>query len=166
VKRPAGVSFLALLLFCYGVLLVVHTAQSTPPDFELNYINTHLQHLLPGDRTDTMGVLCFSGVGALIALLIAGGLWLLKEPARWGLMMISGIPVVRGLIQAAALIATDSGSVWKEMGDLFWFELFLYALLILYLFRPDVQLAFRLKDRYAGAFEPTKEQPHEYDREP
>jgi hypothetical protein len=167
VNRPAGVSLLALLMFCYGVLLAVQVAQLTQPYPELSYINTHLQHLLPGDRTDTVGVLYFSGTGALIALLIAGGLWFLKDPARWGLLMVAGFPVGRGLFQAAAIFATDSGRVWTAMGELFWFELFAYALLVLYLFRTDVQIAFGQHDRYASAFDPGEKETreHNYHRE-
>ena len=84
-------------------------------------------------------MLYFSGVGALVSLLTAGGLWFLKEPGRWGLLLITGIPVGRGLIRAASIIATDSDKVWKQMGDAFWIELLGYVLLIMYLFRPDVQ---------------------------
>lgn len=162
-KRPAGVSFLALLMFCYGMLLAVHVAQSTQPDFKISYLNTHLGYLFPGNPTDTVGVLYYSGIGAVLSLLLAGGLWFLKDAARWGLLMLTGIPVVRGLFQAASILSTDSSKVWKEMGQQFWLELFAYALLILYLFRPDVQLAFGRHDRYSGAFDPGKEAPPDYD---
>jgi hypothetical protein len=150
-------------MFFYGVLLLVQVARSTQPDIELSFMNTHFQQLLPSDRTDTMGVLYFSGIGALLSLAIAGGLWFLKDPARWGLLMLAGAPIVRGFFQAASIIATDSGKLWTAMGDLFWFELFAYALLLLYLFRPDVQMAFGRHDRYAGAFDPGQGKPEEYD---
>jgi hypothetical protein len=42
------------------------------------------------------------------------------------------------------------------MGDIFWFELLAYALLILYMFRPDVQIAFSSRDRYNSPFVPKK----------
>jgi hypothetical protein len=144
-------------MLLYGLLLVVDVAQTSQPDFELSYINTHLQHLLPGDRTDTAGVLYFSGMGAVVSLAIAGGLWFLADPARWGLLMALGIPIGRGLFQAASVIAADPDKLWKTMGDRFWFELFAYALLILYLFRPDVQLAFSSRDRYNSPFDPKKD---------
>jgi hypothetical protein len=50
-------------MFLYGVLLVVQVAQSTLPDSELNYINTHFQQLLPSDRTDTVGGCTFPELG-------------------------------------------------------------------------------------------------------
>lgn len=162
-KRPAGVSFLALLMLCYGMLLVVHVVQLSQPDFAISYMNSHLRQLLPSDRTDTVGVLYFSGIGALLSLLIAGGLWFLKEPARWGLLLVAGFPVGRGLFQAAAIIATDPDKVWTQMGDFFWVELLGYVLLIAYLFRPDIQLAFGRHDRYTGEFDPGKKLPEEYD---
>ena len=162
-NRPAGVSFLALLMFCYGMLLAVQVVQLSQPDYGINYINSHLQRLLPSERTDTVGVMYYSGTGALLSLLIAGGLWYMREPARWGLLIVTGIPVGRGLLQASAILASDSGKVWKQMGQLFWLEVLGYALLILYLFRPDVQLAFGQHDRYAGTFDPGKKPPEEYD---
>jgi hypothetical protein len=163
VRRPAGVSFLAMLMLCYGGLLLVQVAQVARPDFGISYINSHLQALLPSGRTDAAGVLYFSGVGALVSLLTAGGLWFLKEPGRWGMLLIPGIPVTRGLIQAASIIATDADKVWKQMGDAFWIELLGYVVLIMYLFRPDVQGAFGRRDRYSGEFDPGKKLPEEYD---
>jgi hypothetical protein len=140
----------------YGLLLVVNVAQTSQPDFALSYINTHLQALLPGDRTDTAGVLYYSGIGAIVSLAIAAGLWFLADPARWGLLVVLGIPIGRGLFQAASVIATDPDKLWKTMGDIFWFELLAYALLILYMFRPDVQIAFSSRDRYNSPFVPKK----------
>jgi hypothetical protein len=105
-------------------------------------------------------------MGAVVSIAIAAGLWFLADPARWGLLVALGIPIGRGLFQAASLVAADPDKVWKTMGDTFWFELLAYVLLIFYLFRPDVQIAFNSRDRYNSAFDPKRDSDdYDYDRE-
>jgi hypothetical protein len=161
VKRPGGISILALLLLVYGAALAVQIAVLlTRPDLWTGFTDTPLLRLTPGGRADAEGILWVSGVGAAVSLLLAFGLWFQKGAARWGLLAAAAIPVAQGLLGAVAILATDV-SRWREIGDAFWFETIVLGALAYYLFRPEVQRAFGRRDRFSDEFDRSPE----YDRD-
>lgn len=155
-KRPTGISVLALLLLLNGIFNAVHAAiLYSNPDIGARFANAYLKVLFPIDRGDAAGVLFASMVGGIVALALGAGLWFLQDPARWGMLLVTGIPLGRGLISAVACLALDPSQFGRHFGEGFWLRSLVYGGIVLYLIRPDVQVAFGARREYYDEYAPT-----------
>jgi hypothetical protein len=158
VKRPVGVTILALLLLISGVVFAVHAAVLyTRPDFGADFTSAYLKHMFPIKRSEAGFVLWGAMVGSIISLAVGAGLWFLQDAARWVTLLVFGIPLGRGLIGAVITFFMDSHNFGKFYPDAFWFQSIAYGGVIYYLTRPGVATAFGAPDRYVQTFDPRKE---------
>lgn len=105
-KRPAGVTILALLLFANGAAHGIQAvALYSRPWIAAGPTNAHLQHIFPDEHTVAMSMLA-----AVVPLVLGAGIWFLDRLAWWYLVVYSGIDLVFGLLCATtgALMAHPS----------------------------------------------------------
>jgi 4-hydroxybenzoate polyprenyltransferase len=156
-KRPGGISVLALLLLLNGASNAVYVAiLYSHPEIGADFVNACLKYLVGLGPVDAAGILLAAMAGAVVSLVIGAGLWLLQEPARWGLLVATGIPLGRGLISAAASLAQNPDQFGRYFGAGFWIRTIVCGAIVLYLVQPEVQAAFGARKEYYDAYAPTE----------
>lgn len=162
-KRPTGVTILAMFLILNAVMLALHAAVLySHPNIGAGFTNSYLKHIFPIDRYDAVSILWGSIVGSIILLVIGGGLWFLQDNARWGVLLVTGIPLGRGLIAAVTTLLMDRSHFSRNFPDGFWIRTLINGLIVLYLVRPDVRNAFGPPDRYTGLIDSKKKDTVDY----
>jgi len=141
-KRPMGITILALLLLVNGAALAVQAgALYSNQNIGATFGNAYLQRVLPSTRLDAAGIMFFAGIAAIFSLAIGTGLLLLVDMARWGLIVATGLPLGRQMIGVAIVLVTKPGAL-TQLGDAFWFQTMAFGGIVWYLFQPQVQCAF------------------------
>jgi hypothetical protein len=157
VKRPIGVTILAVFLLFNGVMLAVHAAVLySHPNIGTGFTSAYLKHLFPIDRIDATAILYGAMVGAVVSLVTGGGLWFLKDLARWAVLLVTGIPLGRGLIGAVVTLTNDPSQFRTDFPDAFWFRTIVFGVIVFYLTRSDVLRAFGRYDRFTAEIDPKK----------
>jgi hypothetical protein len=145
---------LALLLLVWGVAHAVQAAVLiSNPEIGASFTNPHLQHLFPRARGQAAGALGAAMIAAVVSCAIGAGLWFLQDWARWGLLLITGIPLGRGLIAAAITLATSPSGFIKCLGGAFWFPTLICGAIVLYITRKDIQCAFTGREEYFDPYD-------------
>ena len=157
-KRPAGITALALLNLCAGTALAVHAAVLySHPAIRTNSTNAYLRQLFPSDPSQSAQILYGAAVGGFLLLAVAGGLWFLQELARWTMLLAAGLPLGRGVGMAAVTFATDRYHFDKLFGTAFWIEMVACGITIFYLTQPDVRDAFGRSHRFVDAYKASEQ---------
>lgn len=155
-KRPTGVTILALLLLANAVALAVPAAVIySHPDIGAHFANAYLHNLLSIDKADAAPILFFWIVGAIFSLVVSVGLWLLQEPARWAMLFATGLPLGQRVIGIALALAMKSDAL-RHVADAFWFQTIAFALIFWYLVQPHVVCAFTGRGEFYDAYAPVE----------
>jgi hypothetical protein len=153
VKRPAGITIAALLLLANGAALALQIAMLyARPAIGESITRGYLGQLFPLDKTDASGMMIVSGIGAIFCLAVGGGLWFLRDTARWGLILATGLPLLQHLAGAAAALSTKSSGL-GDFGDAFWFQTIAEGVIVWYLFQPHVRCAFAGPHEFYDAYQ-------------
>ncbi|MGC2209307.1 MAG: hypothetical protein WA532_04260 [Candidatus Korobacteraceae bacterium] len=154
-KRPIGITIIAMFLLLNGAVLTVLAATLySHPDIGAGFSSAYLKHLFPIDRIDAAQMLWGWIVGGIVSFVIGVWLWFLNEYGWWAILIVAGIPLGRSLIAVPIALVMNSGVPQKPIPDGFWFRMIFYGVIVLYLTRPDVRNAFRGPDRYLQEFDP------------
>ena len=156
-KRPIGITILAMFLLFNGVMLAVHAAVLySHPDIGTDFTSAYLKQLFPVDRYDAANILLGAMIGAIVSLVTAGGLWFMKDLARWAVLLVTGVLLGRGLLGAANL-TNDPSQFRTDFPDAVWFRTIVCGVIVLYLLRSDVRRAFGRYDQFTAEIDPTKQ---------
>lgn len=137
VKRPLGVTILALLYLFGGVafLIILSTALRTPAGVP----GSVLGHDIPTVQK-------FKGIFPVLSLIFAGigaGLWFMQSWARWMLLIILGADLARRLLVLALFSIAHGAGSQRTLGSFFWFAGTINLAMFMYLRLPHVKEAFR-----------------------
>lgn len=152
-KRPAGITIIALLLLAAGAALALQIATLySRPAIGEGITRASLGLMFPLDKTDAAGMMIVSGIGAIFCLAVGGGLWFLRDVARWGLILATGLPLLQhlgGVVVALSLKSRGLG----DFGDAFWFQTIAEGVILWYLFQPGVRCAFSGRHEFYDAYQ-------------
>ena len=156
-KRPFGITVLAMFLLFNGVMLAVHAAVLySHPDIG-GLTSAYLKYLFPIDRYDAANILLGAMIGAIVSLVTAGGLWFMKGLARWAVLLVTGVLLGRGLLGALSILNNDPSQFKTDFPEAVWFRTFVCGVIFLYLLRSDVRRAFGRYDRFTAEIDTTKQ---------
>ncbi len=141
-RRPTGITLLALLLFVYGITMAtLALALVANPEIGSSLQSSHLHRWVPGSRAVAGYVFFWATVSAIYSIVVGTGLWFMHSAARWALLLGTGLPLGRSIVGLLIALFT-SPQVFSKIGDAFWFRSIFLAAIFLYLVRPDIQRAF------------------------
>jgi hypothetical protein len=147
-KRPKGVTFLALLLLLdaavNGAVLAIMLENPAQPKSDLGL---RLFKLIPSLHSiDGPGLFFFSILTAIGCIVVGIGLLLLKPSARWAMLFVTIVPLARRAIGICEVAAFNPHVFWKVFGTDFWTWTLFDAAIAYYLTQPEVQKAFSQDD--------------------
>ncbi|HEY7415733.1 MAG TPA: hypothetical protein VH593_11115 [Ktedonobacteraceae bacterium] len=151
-KRPAGVTIIALVLVLNAAILIARLAIAAFRPVTLQSIaNLYFQRLFPDIHTpDVAFWICWSLFVICGSIVVGFGLWNLKKWSRWALLFAVGIPLGRGLISVCSTLLVDTSNFGKmyggTAGGLFWSGIMIEALIVGYLVQPEIIQAFHDED--------------------
>ena len=133
-KRPTGITIIALLLFVSAAIntfriLSFFSSQSGNP------------------------VLLFSLLNVIGSLGVGLALWFLNQYGRW----LALLAAARGLLRYAGWLLLAPSALKHQHAPRAVFYLILLGTIILYLLRPDVRRAFEPFDRYTADYDPAED---------
>jgi hypothetical protein len=111
------------------------------PEIGASLPTAHLHRWFPGARVDAAFVLFSATVSAIYSIVVGTGLWFMSSPARWALLLSTGLPLGRSIVGLVIALFTNP-QILSKIGDAFWFRSIFLASIFLYLVRPDIQRAF------------------------
>lgn len=139
-------------------MLAVHTAVLySHPDIGTGFTSAYLKQLLPIDRYDAANILLGAMIGAIVSLVTAGGLWFMKDLARWAVLLVTGVLLGCGLLGAVSALNNDPSQFRTDIPDAVWVRTFVCGVIVLYLLRSDVRRAFGRYDQFTAEIDPTKQ---------
>jgi hypothetical protein len=106
---------------------------------------------------DAANILLGAMIGAMISLVTAGGLWFMKDLARWAALLVTGVLLGRGLLGAVSTLNNDPSQFRTDFPNAVWFRTFVCGVIVLYLLRSDVRRAFGRYDRFTAEIDSTKQ---------
>lgn len=134
-KRPTGITIIALLLFAFAALYTLR-----------------LLTLVSSQSGDSLQLVLglFNVIGSLG---IGLALWFLNEYGRW----LALLAAARGLLRYTAVLLFAPSSPKHPHGPLAVFYVIFFGTIIVYLLRPDVRRAFEPYDRYTADYDPSED---------
>jgi hypothetical protein len=145
-----GITTLALLLLASGAALAVSAAVVySHPEVWARFSNTYLPNL--GDKVDATETMFLLIIGAIVSLVVGTGLWFLQEPARWALLLVTGLPLGLRMISVGMTLFSEPKDL-KSIADAFWFQSIALTIIVWYLLQPHVCRAFTGHGEFYDAY--------------
>jgi hypothetical protein len=143
-KRPLGVTFLALFYLLGAVLfLVLLVIGILEPEgasvFHRSNLGQDIQHIHNRLGLHLIVVVIFAGIGL--------GLWFLQSWARRTVLIIAGAHLVRQALVIASSAVVPAAASRHPMGTFFWFATSISTAMVVYLLQPPVKRAFASHER-------------------
>jgi hypothetical protein len=141
-RRPTGITLLALLLLGCGITMaLLAMALVANPEIGASLRSSHLHNGFPGSRAGAGIVLFWTTVSSIYLIVVGTGLWFMSSAARWALLLCTGLPLGRSIVGLVIILFVHP-QLLSKIGDGFWFRSIFLAAILLYLVRPDIQRAF------------------------